>query len=103
MKRGRPRDEYPNGEFRGTVLGNLAQRSLSLRVLETLSGVNRGTLSAVLHAKRPAKDKTASLSCAPRLRAAYVQPYRGSMKLKSHFMLNAKNGLESSIRPSLAV
>ena len=53
MKRGRPRDEYPNGEFRGTVLGNLAQRSISLRGLETLSGVNRGTLSAVLHGKRP--------------------------------------------------
>jgi len=63
MKRGRPRDEYPNGEFRGTVLGNLAQRRLSLRALETLSGVNRGTLSAVLHGKRPCgrQDRAAIL------------------------------------------
>lgn len=52
-KRGRPRDEYPQTEFRGVVLGALAQRGLGLRTLETLSGVNRGTLSAVLHGKRP--------------------------------------------------
>jgi hypothetical protein len=53
MKRGRPRDEYPSGDFRSTVLGTLAQRSFSLRALETVSGVNRGTLSAVLHGRRP--------------------------------------------------
>jgi hypothetical protein len=53
MRRGRPRDEYSQGEFRGEVLGTLTRRSFSLRALETLSGVNRGTLSAVLNGKRP--------------------------------------------------
>jgi transcriptional regulator with XRE-family HTH domain len=53
MKRGRRRDDYPQTEFRGAVLGTLTRRNFSLRALETLSGVNRGTLSAVLHGKRP--------------------------------------------------
>ena len=64
MKRGRPRDEYANGEFRGLVLQELTRRSLSLRVLELLSGINRGTLSAVLNGKRPCErqDRAAILS-----------------------------------------
>lgn len=53
MRRGRRRDEYPYGEFRASVLDQLAVRGLGLRSLELLSGVNRGTLSGVLHGKRP--------------------------------------------------
>ncbi len=53
MRRGRRRDQYPQGEFRSTVLHVLGERNQSLRGLETLSGVNRGTLSGVLHGKRP--------------------------------------------------
>lgn len=64
VKRGRPRDEYPHGEFRGVVLQELTRRSLSLRVLELWSGVNRGTLSAVLNGKRPCErgDRSAILN-----------------------------------------
>ena len=63
MKRGRPRDEYAHGEFRGVVLQELPRRSLSLRVLELLTGINRGTLSAVLNGKRPCErqDRAAIL------------------------------------------
>jgi hypothetical protein len=63
LKRGRPSDQYPGGEFRGVVLEELTRRSLSLRVLELLSGVNRGTLSAVLNGKRPCErhDRAAIL------------------------------------------
>jgi hypothetical protein len=35
----------------------LAQRGLGLRALETLSGVNRGTLSSILHGKRPCETQ----------------------------------------------
>jgi hypothetical protein len=41
MKRGRRRDQYPQGDFRNVVLSELAGRGLSLRSLEILSGVNR--------------------------------------------------------------
>ena len=77
MKRGRPRDEYPHGEFRETVLATLSRRSFSLRALEALSGVNRGTLSAVLHGKRPCgrQDRDAiihALGFEPSARARFV-------------------------------
>ena len=63
MKRGRPRDDYPQGEFRSVVLEQITRRSMSLRVLEILTGINRGTLSAVLNGKRPCErqDRTAIL------------------------------------------
>ena len=60
MKRGRPRDEYAHGEFRGVVLQELTRRSLSLRGLQLLTGINRGTLSAVLNGKRPCERQDRS-------------------------------------------
>ncbi len=80
MRRGRPRDEYPHGEFRGAVLGTLAQRSLSLRVLEVLSGVNRGTLSAVLHGRRP---------CGRQDRAAIMHALGFESSVRARFLPNA--------------
>jgi len=52
-ERGRPRDAYPKSEFRLTVIRALTADGVSLRRLEALSGVNRGTLSGVLHGHRP--------------------------------------------------
>lgn len=77
MKRGRPRDEYPQGEFRGTVLGTLTRRSFGLRALEALSGVNRGTLSAVLNGKRPCERKD---------RAAIMQALGFASELQARFL-----------------
>jgi hypothetical protein len=57
MRRGRPSDDYPMREFRSLVLGAIAERGLSLRIVEALSGVNRGTLSGVLHGIRPCERK----------------------------------------------
>src|SRR5580658_488794 len=79
MKRGRPRDEYAHGEFRGVVLQELTRRSLSLRVLELLTGINRGTLSAVLNGKRPCErdDRAAilrALGFAPDRQAHFLPP-----------------------------
>lgn len=77
MKRGRRRDEYPSGDFRGAVLGRVAARGLSLRALESLSGVNRGTLSGVLHGARPCErqDRAAimhALGFAPEDQARFL-------------------------------
>ena len=85
MKRGRPRDEYPDGEFRGIVLQELTRRSLSLRVLELLSGVNRGTLSAVLNGRRP---------CERRQRLAILNALGLDEAENAHFLPARTNGLE---------
>ncbi|HEY1757667.1 MAG TPA: hypothetical protein VGG72_20005 [Bryobacteraceae bacterium] len=77
MKRGRPRDEYPNADFRGAVLATLAERSLGLRALESLSGVNRGTLSGVLHGKRP---------CGRQDRAAIMHALGFGPEVQSRFL-----------------
>jgi hypothetical protein len=77
MKRGRPRDEYAHGEFRGVVLQELTRRSLSLRVLELLTGINRGTLSAVLNGKRP---------CERQDRAAILRALGFTPDRQAHFL-----------------
>lgn len=79
MKRGRPRDEYALGEFRGEVLQELTRRSLSLRGLQLLTGIHRGTLSAVLNGKRPCEreDRGAilrALGFAPDRQAHFLPP-----------------------------
>jgi hypothetical protein len=77
MRRGRPSDDYPVDEFRRLILGFFAERALSLRVLESLSGINRGTLSGVLNGKRPCEreDRAAimrALGIAPEVQTRFL-------------------------------
>jgi len=77
MRRGRPNDDYPEREFRNLVLAALTDRGFSLRILEGLSGVNRGTISAILHGKRPCErqDRAAilrALRIAPETQAQFL-------------------------------
>jgi len=95
VKRGRPSDEYPHGEFRGVVLEELTRRSLSLRVLELLSGVNRGTLSAVLNGKRPCEkhDRAAilrALGFAPDRQVNFLPPASASLGEHDRILLDGQ-------------
>jgi transcriptional regulator with XRE-family HTH domain len=53
LKRGRPRDDYPADDFRKRARGQIQILNLTLREIEALSGVNRGTISKVLHGVIP--------------------------------------------------
>jgi hypothetical protein len=95
MKRGRPRDEYAHGEFRGVVLQELTRRSLSLRVLELLSGINRGTLSAVLNGKRPCERQDRAtilraLGFAPDRQSRFLPPDSGSPAAQDRILLDGQ-------------
>jgi hypothetical protein len=95
MKRGRPRDEYADGEFRGVVLQELTRRSLSLRVLELLTGINRGTLSAVLNGKRPCErhDRVAilrALGFAPDRQPRFLPPDSASPGERDRILLDGQ-------------
>jgi hypothetical protein len=95
MKRGRPRDEYADGEFRGVVLQELTRRSLSLRVLELLTGINRGTLSAVLNGKRPCErhDRSAilrALGFAPDREPRFLPPDSASPGERDRILLDGQ-------------
>jgi hypothetical protein len=80
MRRGRPSDDYPRREFCSLVLGTVAERSLSLRVVEALSGVNRGTLSGILHGQRPCERKD---------RAAILRALGFGLEVQARYLLSA--------------
>jgi hypothetical protein len=101
MKRGRPRDEYAHGEFRGVVLQELTRRSLSLRVLELLTGINRGTLSAVLNGKRPCERQDRAtilraLGFAPDRQSPFLPP---DSTPDEHDRILLDGPLSSHVRP----
>lgn len=73
----------------------LTRRSLSLRVLELLTGINRGTLSAVLNGKRPCErqDRAAilrALGFTPDRQAQFLPSDAASPGERDRFLLDGR-------------